>query len=533
MIFFVLLFLANLFIYAGSYTDKLNIEHDLAYWINNSVSLKLGFPPENLFMAGTKLQYHYFSSVQIAFTSLIYDIDVYTLSVPFYVITKTVIMIGAVDFFLEIFKVDVKGKILGFIIILFTTGFENFSIVTYFSHILLLPFGFDIGFAYGILFLTLLYYQWLHEFNFKIFLLASLFWFVCIGAKAPVASILLLTTAFLCLNKLFEKKVVLPLVYGFSMLGIFIFISIYFVGLLSVAEATNGAYYIKFHTLSEMAITVKGIKIPLFLSIFLKLLSLNFFYFVMLGISFSLLVLFVRKKNISKNELYFILSMFYSHILGILLWIIIKADGKSEMYYAMGSFIPLYFIFVIIYNKGRLYISNNGKVILKKEYIYAIFSILVFFGVECFLFFPYGTNIFYITGRNIINFVQNNNSCNTIAFEWIRKNSKKTAIVVSDAVFVNNYSYVCGILTERQQYLESYHMLRFAGIDIQNEIKRRKRLIQNIFNNDVRALIELRSEIGAGNYIVQNVTVTPDFIYNEELLLPVFESDKFRVFKIK
>ena len=81
--------------YPGPNVGKVIVTaHDLQYWCNNTVALKIAFPPSNLFMSGTSLTYHYFSGIPIAFLSEVYNIDVFTLSFPLYSFAKALTMVG-------------------------------------------------------------------------------------------------------------------------------------------------------------------------------------------------------------------------------------------------------------------------------------------------------------------------------------------------------------------------------------------------------------------------------------------------------
>lgn len=256
-LFFTGFLLINIFAYSAQYlgTDingVAYISRDMQYWCSNSVALKIQFPAEDLFMQGTKLFYHYFSSIQIAFFSIISGIDVFTLSFPLYSLTKTFIVAGAVIYISEILCTDIKWFIIGFLLLLCTTGFENISVVTYLHHILISPFGFDIGFAYGVYFIACLIAQWRKkEFEYSFWILTCLFWTACVGAKAPIASVLLLVPGALSFYWLVKRKWKLSLCYGFSILSIFLTVNIFCVGAFSVVQGT-GNWWLELHTLQDI-----------------------------------------------------------------------------------------------------------------------------------------------------------------------------------------------------------------------------------------------------------------------------------------
>lgn len=247
----------NVFAYSAYYlgTNVNGVSHisrDMQYWCSNSVALKIQFPADNLFMQGSELFYHYFSSIQIAFFSIISGIDVFTLSFPLYSLAKTFIVVGAAIYISELLCVDIRWFILGVLLLICTTGFEDISVVTYLHHILISPFGFDIGYAYGIYFVACLIVQWRKKrFEKSSWILICLFWAACVGAKAPIALVLLLIPGALCFYWLLKRKWKLGLCYGCSILSIFLVINFFCVGAFSVVQGT-GNWWLRLHTLQDV-----------------------------------------------------------------------------------------------------------------------------------------------------------------------------------------------------------------------------------------------------------------------------------------
>lgn len=256
-LFLILFLFVNVFAYSANYlgTDVngiADIPRDMQYWCNNSVSLMIKFPADTLFMQGKLLSYHYFSSIQIAFFSIVSGIDIFTLSFPFFSLTKTFILVGAVVFMMNILCADDKWKIIGMILVLCTTGLEDVVCVTFLPHTLLMPFGFDIGFAYGCYFISLMVKQWkIKKFNFTLWFLICLFWSVCVGAKAPIASILLLIPGLFCLFWLIKREWRLSLGYGIPILGLFLIINIACTGMISVFQGT-GSWTLDLYTIQDI-----------------------------------------------------------------------------------------------------------------------------------------------------------------------------------------------------------------------------------------------------------------------------------------
>ena len=74
-------------------------------------------------------------------------------------------------------------------------------------------------------------------------------------------------------------------------------------------------------------------------------------------------------------------------------------------------------------------------------------------------------------------------------------------------------------------------MLRFGDENLQAEIGRREKIISLMYNNDVEALKQLEEE--GVDYIVQTVSITPQFVANMNYLELVAESKNIRVYRYK
>lgn len=482
-----------------------------------------------MIMSGTSLFYHYFSSIQIAMSSLITGIDIYSMSVPFYALTKSFVMAGAVYYFVSVYNISVKRTIWAYIVILFTTGVEFISVITYYHHIFRLPFGFDIGYAFGLLFFTFMIMQYrMEKVHYGVWFGASLSWAICVGAKAPIAGVFLMFPGILCLNWLFKKKWRCFL-YGGAILVEFFLISIFFVGLLGVASGDSNSYYLKIRSLSEVFSISRFIKsgAKFFLAMPTILVS---------GI--SMVYLLYRNKNsvaFNKDSNYLMIASLITAIWGTILWLFIEADGRSEMYYLMASFIPLYVVLLIMAEYLPVSIVENIE--RRRDIIIcnvAVVSITIV-GMLMFFFISWGkTGAITDSVRYILKpTINSSESLEASALSWIRGNTQQESIIVcDDAIMGNdNKAYAYGIISERQQYLEGVHMLRFGGEKIQGEIKRRTELVQSLFSGKTDSIKEFKAE--GVDYIVRTNKLSPEFKENDELIEKVFENDSVEVYRIK
>lgn len=536
------------------------MHRDMQYWCNNTVALKIAFPPTNLFMSGNSLNYHYFSNIPIAFLSEVYNIDVFTLSIPLYSCTKAFIMTGAALFLLDTIEASPSLRIWGGILILFTTGIEYVAVVTFLAHTLLQPFGFDIGFAYGIYFITTCIIQWKKEtFDTRIFVLTLLFWFACVGAKTPLAAVLLLFPACLCLYWLFDKKFKLSLGYGIAILIIFLGIAKFCVGMFSVIKG-DGAWSLSLYSTSNI-MTLQGVdsqrayevllanigRSNLFLAIIMKCLLMQPILFF--GTLFSIVVMIIyRKRNFTKTELVLQGALYLTALFGITLGIMVNAGGHSEMYFSMAAYIPLYVAIFVAVRKWNASNNTSMKIYKMTRYMINICGWgLLLIGMHQYFLISYtgdGALGALCTGVKKVVFQNSyipssdeiaDGVCkeDVEALQWIRDNTEKNSLIITDrAVMTENAGfYMYGIFCERQQYLEGTNMLTLAGDSVQDEILRRKELIYDVYNNESAALEQVKEE--GVDYIVQTINVTPQFEGDTDSLELVASSETINIYRVK
>lgn len=562
-IFFFSLFLVfSVFAYSANYLSPdiygaFNTSRDMQFWVNNTAALKISFPPSNLYMQGNALNYHYFSNIPIAFLSIVYGIDIFTLSFPLYSLTKAFLMAGAVHFLLNTIGAEKRLKIAGYLIVLFTTGVENIVFVTFLHHTLLSPFGFDISYAYGIYFVSLFIHQWEKEkFDRVLFLQIILFWCVCVGAKGPVGTVLLLFPALLCLFWLVRKQWRLAFGYGLSVLLIYLIICKYCIGMFSVLDGSSSWQLTGIYTFDDWrlfpSVNSQFLKPFIwlgernaFFAIIIKCFFVNPMIMWLGAVSFLLMCVIFLKKQLDVSRFYLVFALTSTGIFGFFLWAIVNTGGHSEMYFAMGGMIPLYalifYFFVLVEKLEGRFIPIKTRA---REGIKAIGLVCMLCSIYFYLCYSYegagaisaaihGVNVLINSSEEEIRNTGKNGirKSDTEALKWIRDNTPLDSIVLSDKAVIteNTHYYLYGLFCERQQYLEGTDMLVLAGEDVQNEIQRRKDLISDIYNNGG---IEKAREEGV-DYIVQTNDITPGFIYDPDELILVKSTETMNIYQVR
>lgn len=571
--FFALIIIVNVFVYAGNFlgpdvVSVFKIHRDMQYWINNSVALKLSWPPENLFMDGDLLTYHYFSGIPIAFLSGLYGIDIFTLSIPLYALTKAIVMFGSVQFLCRVLRVNSKWTIVAYLLMLFSTGYEKFSIVTIFHHLLYMPFGFDIGYAYAIMFVSFLLLQWRNnDFDYRLWFGMLLMWIMSVGAKAPIAAVMMIFAGYVCCYWLYQKKFFQSLGYGLTILFVFWLIGKYCVGMFSTMNGDSawslGLYSLNNnklmnHKVSQLIVHTLGVGgkylvfvmggIVFVMGGILRTITLHFGIVVGWIMSIFLTARLIQHKKLSTEEINLRIALLLASLCGLGMWHIINAGGSSEMYFAMAALIPLSVqIMLAAKNYEHLRMECNVDTFIPNERAWRkYFTFFLSVSVILFAISSYdGSGVIRQTFGAIRNYYHLENTYgyeiqkdgirrdDVAALYWLRDHSEKDAVIMSDkAVIEGNKSYYYyGIFSERQQYMEGTDMLGNKRAKVNDAIRHRKELIYDVYNNIPGAIARAKSE--GVDYIVQTVDVTPWFMADERLLECVTSSSTINVYKIK
>lgn len=485
---------------------------DLMYWIENASALANSFlPMDPRVSVGETYYYHFFSSIQIAYVSLLSGADIFTLGTVFFALGKTVLCFGA--FYLLLSRYSPKLQWFGLIAILFCTGLEEKSIVTYCHHLWINPFGFDIGYAFEALFLYCFLHQEENSFDFNNFLLCILFFAVCCGSKAPNALVILVIPGVICLKWLTEKEYTKAFGYGLSLLFIFALIMITCIGLF-IASVGDGSMEISVPDGEKVLQTVVYSN-PLIIGLFALCLGL-----------------FVLDKKVRS-----IVSIAASlcGFSGLLLGVIVTQDGHSEMYFTMSAFVPCLLFAAEVLDR------YEWKHIVAKRTVATLAGFVMAGEIVSMLFVGYHGGIGQYAKKGLKNILCKDavaqQFCDASSFTfadydalaWVRDNTPRDSVLLSDRSVINKedgFMYY-GAFSERQQYLEGDRYFRDRYLE---ERTRRRLFIEKVFANDEDALKRIAEE--NIDYVIQTKRITPGFEGNSSILCLVYETSTVRIYDV-
>lgn len=364
----VLYLLSNILIYSAGFrsphvnglTNAFEHTNDLYYWASNSAALKLKWPAEYLFVDGLRLNYHYFSSIHVAWMSLISGIDIFSCSSVLYAYGKAVVFLSA---FYVFFISFVKSENLMWIFLamsLFANGFSYYTHVTY-SGIMSSPIGLDVGYAYSAVSLAM-YFVYRKDRHKKNFVLALLFWFMAVGSKMPVAAIILLVPCGFMIYDIWKKDrsaIALNLLYLF----LFLLIGYFCVGMFTVLGMTGSEKRGWFLGLQSLAVYQNGI----IEGGGLVGIIVNIVYLVMcypaIFLILNIIVAFKERKLTEEHD-FKVWLLFVVIGTGIILYVILDAGNGAgnSRYFLYATYILSWYIVATEWEDGMADVcSNKGK----------------------------------------------------------------------------------------------------------------------------------------------------------------------------
>ncbi len=553
IVFFAIYLLINIITYSGTNISPFigaggsNIARDSQFWCSNAVALKNSFPPSSTYFVGATLYYHYFSSMQIAFMSQITGIPVFDVAFTLFSFGKCVLLIGSLNYLVDRYRIGII-KVFFFLLILFMTGWETSSLVTYGCHLNYLPFGFDIGFAYGLLFVALILDLFDNpQLDLRQFLSIMIIWGTLSGVKGPIAVLLLAIPALLFSTWLLNGKIKLSVIYSVGVIVIFLAVNIYCVGIFRIlnhtAEGRAGVVR-GFRTILE--VIAEGPFEPSYIYILPTLiwraLVTHPVLCILTVIDTAFLIWLLMKKENQNNTTKELIFLCIS-IIGFLMGVFYSAGGRSEMYFSMATYIT-----GVVYNMEIIKTIIEKRVfcisIIKALYA-TVMSVLSIVGVYCWMFEDYFGGIVYSLNEGCSRISNNweipDNESGFLQREanacaWIRDNTPQDSIVQSNRyICYPTGSFYVGMFSERSQYLEESSLIYYCDLHIDEphiesrEVLRRGKVITNAFMGDVSSLDQLREE--GVDYLIQD-NMLYDNALRDSGLDAVYEQDGIIVYSV-
>lgn len=506
--------------------------NDLLFWIGNTIALKEKFPPIDFRALYEGYKYHYFGSVQQAVVALVTERPVFNLAVRYSYIEGVLFLGLSVSCITMRLIKNSKVVLFTILLMLFSTGFEEKSVVTYIWHIYQVPMSFEIAVSFELIILLLLIIQNQEKkVNPFILIIMAFSMAVCTGTKGPVGAIALFGVGVMCIYWMFVRRE-----YGKAILyGTVTLLSFGVVYGFLLADR-HQAYVIE-PVVTDAANSVQGTIASGDVSGMLadKLVSVlmgiaGYFRYIFLANPWTFVpaLLFCAYKIIRRSISIEQTVMFGMMVIGSALGYHMHYGGDSQMYFTLAVF------FMAALLTGIGFDNYCSFLQIKKPRYKVIESIVisVLFLIVVSSTFRWNYRRSFQEHARIGLAYLNNKPCENIttwnwvmsqseyeAYEWIRDNTEMDAIFLSDVFFINRYEsyFYPGAFTERRILFNRNDDIIDRG--------------WACYHGDENAAGSFKKD--GVSYIIQNKYRSPDFRLSETLGENVFENEEMAVYKLR
>lgn len=488
-------------------------------WIRDIVMFK----GSNIKSVVQSYRYHYLGALQQAAVSRVTGISAMKVATCYSYIESS-IFLGLSSYVLvnRMIK-NKKAKILALLLLLFSTGMEEKSLVTYIWHIYLVPMSYHIAQCFGVMIMLLVLIQLDKEFDINNLIMMLLFLICCTGTKGATGAVIVCGICISCLYLFFyRKKRKMAFIYAFFSVMVFGLIYMYLSPTVQ-NFSNNAAVYYQPEQLSVTldAVEENDVELVPFIRACIqwvhdyikKLIYINPWTFIPAVI---FVVYSAIRKTIKKEHI----ILFLMTMIGMSLSYIIVFYGHSEMYFALTVF-PFSALLA-----GCLLDKIFSSCISDKKQMF-LFT-LIFVGViSSSILGDYQARFreFWVRGIHNLGFpdaaekpenyassIISFNECQ--AYQWIRENTNEDAVIISDGIYDENERRIIYDFTEREV---GYYEVDDMAVTV-------------LFAGDERMIRDF-SDSGI-DYIIQTKSLSPAFYCPEDMGEVVYENEEISVYKL-
>lgn len=519
-------------------TNSTIYNKDFLYWVGNTLSFTKRNPVEDYRLVGYPFYYHYFSNVLLAQTSFFISGDVVDISLLFSSILPSVLLV--LSSYTLLSKV-IKKKLLiyiGMVLILFADSSSCFLT----SHLYACSFGYDYGYAIGMLSISYLIDMFNNDTYFiKEMIVSCLLIATCTGFKGPVAVVALMGYAVVALYLICTKRIKQGFVSGIIWLISFLLIYILFV------SATLCPYEIQGNSL-ELVGLFKGFDmnvgpINTYISIrdvlklsdssLLKIISIIYYIFKQNGfvfVTFIGMIIYLIYQIVKKQRLNIVMLVSISiFIWGWALTLITHQDGNSQMYFGM-SVIP-FGVFGGMHLIEKIHLNRIQKIVaVFVIVILTIPNVLNFINHEVIDKSRLGLSTYNGTRINNVDFSSTVNCYVTKedyeVAKWLENNTIDSDLIAVDSFeygAIKNYE-VLGVFSKRFIWNDGKYT------DYEYEANRRQEIVNDVISGNVSINVLIDEGV---SYLVKTPYIANNYELDVNHSEIIYKDNGYVVYKLK
>ena len=358
-------------------TDYYEYHRDVLYWIGNLNSLMKQYPPINPreYMAGT-LNYHYFSSLQLAVQCLFTEISSVVVCLGTYFHASTVLMIYGTYLFAN---AVVKNKWvikIAFVALLFTTGVENITKVSWVAHFIQSALGTDYAMGIFCFFLIVLFNYCEDKgsnCNLKYDAVLAGLIAVIVGTKGPYGAIALCGIGVICIIHLLDGKILKSVVLGATSLATFGLTYYYICNTKGYGSGNSDVSLYNVYIQTEEGMSFKKA------CLMKAIIEARDFLLMKPAVILPLVIAVILSVCCKKKFTDFEKSCLFMAIVGFAFNAIITMPSNQQLYFALASMVPAWTLVLSL-------VGRNYDIILSrwKKWMNAGIILIVSVGMICF-----------------------------------------------------------------------------------------------------------------------------------------------------
>lgn len=525
---------------------RMKYNQDLLWSIGNTEALLRQFPPTDPRMVGIPFVYHCFLNIHLAVMSFITKISPEVLFFKYSIVGKMFFLVTATYAFGEkYFNNKNKGVLLTWIYfftncasmhLAFSKGVGVF-LNSNFKHLTDNPFGLELSMALLMTFSIILMDMFKTE---KISLnkvaAATMLFFALSGTKGPLALMIVLVLFAVYVLKLILRKRDNRILMITIVLGSVFFIIFNLVLSSGSSDLSFKFGYIVSGTLIGEKISTLGVGENIKDILNIAAIPIHYFLYIPFA-SIPFVLWFIGKVKRIKETRNMELFIGGYVIVGCICAYIFKHYGHSEIYFIMAA-IPFMELCALDW------IFRNYKS-LKKIGIAFIIITFVMSSITTVALAANQLDKGICNIRNIVEkydyekkpYVNAITKYEHEAMKWLEENTHYDDVIVGDRHYYNDkntdrasrYFYYTAF-SNRQFYLESWFYM-YAPKEYREEVKRRKEINDNIYDNNVNDYETLKNE--NIKYVVVSSYVNGDLELTKDYMEKVFENRDVKIYRVK
>ncbi len=534
------IFLITFFMISCNYTVPVDVGNsfyqDYLYGVGNTIELSMEYPPVNFrAIFQENYSYHYLYNLQLAVMKRITGMDAFTMTTYYTGIQSALFLAGSAYLFVSKIIKNPKWIFIALLFIFFSTGNEEFTLVTYIPHIFFVPNNLDISYANIFCCLAVMMRQMEKEKAVPIYyVVAAASFAMSLGCKAPFACIGLAAVGILGWYYIYHKKAVtssvLYIITFAAILGI-----LYFTILkenasvnLKIANSSGSGsnifyYWVSMGQISRLAENI----IPYRL---IREIILTIADCFISNYPAYLLLIIAAVFNITSRKIDIIdIMLLCSAAAGIFLVRFISHFGGSQIYFLFASY-----AYVIVYGirgiEGKEEWVKTGKkrigliILTGGLFLIGFCNFWTKTGVYTYTSLEKGVR--HILGDNdMVEYLEHHSwAANYVtpkeyeAYVWLREHTDQKDIIITNMCIAGytRYSYSAGVFSERQVYVPLNE-----DLDI----------IEKCYEGNIDTLNEVQREHNV-KYLVQVKRITPELSLQESYAQKAFENDEVIIYEL-